>query len=171
MSANIKIGISSCLLGEPVRYDGTDKKDQFLINTFGRDIEWVPVCPEVEYGLPVPREEMRLYGNSDYPQLITVNTKVDHTKGLHKWIIHKLEELEDENLCGFIFKSRSPSCGPGDVNIYYASGRSVINGAGLFAGAFIRHFPCIPVESDEQLHNTVIKETFIKKISALHSCR
>jgi uncharacterized protein YbbK (DUF523 family) len=171
MADNIKIGISSCLLGRPVRYDGENKQDHFLINTFGRYVKWVPVCPEVEYGMPVPREEMRLYGNSDYPQLITVNTKVDHTKGLHKWIDKKIKELENENLCGFIFKSRSPSCGPGEVNVYYESGKRVINGVGLFADAFIRHFPCVPFESEVRLHDPIITETFIKKIFALNSCR
>ena len=164
MANKIKIGISACLLGKPVRYDGENGHAHFLTDAFGKDIEWVPVCPEVEFGLSVPREEMRLYGNQDSPRLITVNTTLDHTEGLKKWARKKIRDLESENLCGFIFKSKSPSCGLNGVNIYSLAGKHIGKGAGLFAEGFTKNFPLIPVESEERLYDQTIRDNFIKKV-------
>src|SRR5208337_5634434 len=111
MGRSIKIGISSCLLGEKVRYNGGHKLDSFLTDTFGQFVEWVPVCPEVESGLPVPREAMRLVGGPDAPRLVTCLTGVDHTERMVKWAQEKIECLKSAGLCGFIFKSKSPSSG------------------------------------------------------------
>ncbi|MFQ3573620.1 MAG: DUF523 domain-containing protein, partial [Thermodesulfovibrionales bacterium] len=95
----IKIGISSCLLGQPVRYDGGHKLDNYLKNTLGRFVEFYPVCPEVECGLPVPRDAMRLVGDADNPRLVTINTGIDHTERMNSWIKIRLEELASEGLC------------------------------------------------------------------------
>ena len=111
----IRIGISSCLLGEKVRYDGGHRWDHYITDTLGRYFDWLPVCPEVEYGLPVPREAMRLTGDPDSPRLVTIFTGIDHTHGMIEWSESKLRELGNSNLCGFIFKSRSPSSGSGHV--------------------------------------------------------
>src|SRR5512143_1734368 len=108
-AAGIKLGISSCLLGENVRYDGGHKLDHYLRDTLGQFVEWVPVCPEVECGLPVPREAMRLVGDPDAPRLVTRKTGIDHTERMTKWAGRKLAQLERQNLCGFVFKARSPS--------------------------------------------------------------
>src|SRR5512135_523699 len=105
----LKLGISACLLGEKVRYDGGHKLDRYIKETLGKYVDWVPVCPEVEYGLPVPREAMRLVGTASAPRLMTSRTEVDHTDGMRRWAGQRLDELEKEALCGFIFKSRSPS--------------------------------------------------------------
>ena len=107
----IKIGVSTCLLGEKVRYDGGHKLDRYITDTLGHYFEWLPVCPEVEYGLPVPRESMHLIGDPASPRIVTVRTGVDHTEGMKKWAEDKLRQLEKEDLCGFIFKSKSPSSG------------------------------------------------------------
>ncbi len=167
--SRIKIGISSCLLGKPVRYDGENKQDRLLTDAFSRLVQWIPVCPEAEYGLPVPREEMRLYGNPDSPRLITINTKADHTKGMQKWGGKKITALKNENLCGFIFKSRSPSCGIREIKIYPLSGKRAKKGAGLFAAAFTRAFPIIPAEDDVRLHDPDIRNNFIERISVFKS--
>ncbi len=160
----IKIGISSCLLGEKVRYDAGHKLDRYITDTLGQYFEWVPVCPEVEYGLPVPREPMRLVGDPDSPRLITIRTGIDHTEGMLKWAEGKLKELEKEELCGFIFKSRSPSSGIGGVKVYTLSGMPSQRGVGLFGRAFMNKFPVIPVIDDGRLHDPGLRENFIERV-------
>lgn len=160
----IKVAISSCLLGIPVRYDGKDKLDHYLKFTLGRFIQWIPICPEVECGMAVPREPMRLEGSPDSPILITKNTKIDKTEMMNNWIAKKINLLKKEKLCGFVFKSRSPSCGIKGVKIYNTKNGSIKLGRGLFAEAFIKAFPEIPVEDDEKLYNPETRENFIERI-------
>ena len=160
----IKIGISSCLLGEKVRYDAGHQLDRYITDTLGQYFEWVPVCPEVEYGLPVPREPMRLVGDPDSPRLLTIRTGIDHTEGMLKWAEKKLKELEKEELCGFIFKSRSPSSGIGGVKVYTLSGMPSQRGIGLFGRAFMNKFPVIPVIDEGRLHDPGLRENFIERV-------
>jgi uncharacterized protein YbgA (DUF1722 family)/uncharacterized protein YbbK (DUF523 family) len=166
MSEKIKIGISTCLLGENVRYDGGHKHDHYLTETLGKYVEWVPVCPEVEYGLPVPREAMHLAGDPEAPRLVTIRTGIDHTEGMLKWAAKKLKDIERDDLCGFIFKSKSPSSGYKGVKVYSSSGMSRKAGTGIFAGAFIKHFPVIPVEDDGRLHDPQLRENFVERVFA-----
>ena len=167
MKEKIRIGISSCLLGENVRYDGGNKLDHYLRNTLGQYVHWVPVCPEVEYGLPVPREAMRLMGDPASPRLITGKTGTDHTDGMRRWAKRKLSELEKMDLCGFIFKSRSPSSGMKGVKVYSCSGKPGRTGTGIFAGAFMEKFPLVPVEDEGRLHDLRIRENFIERVFVL----
>jgi uncharacterized protein YbgA (DUF1722 family)/uncharacterized protein YbbK (DUF523 family) len=160
----IKIGTSSCLLGQKVRYDAGHKLDRYITDTLGQYFEWVPVCPEVEYGLPVPREPMRLVGDPDSPRIITIRTGIDHTEGMLKWTEGKLKELEKEELCGFIFKSRSPSSGIGGVKVYTLSGMPSQRGIGLFGRAFMNKFPVIPVIDDGRIHDPGLRENFIERV-------
>lgn len=160
----IKVGISSCLLGKKVRYDGSHKLDKYITKTLGQYFDWVPVCPEVEYGLPVPREALHLVGDPISPRLVTVHTGIDHTSGMLKWAEKKIKELEREDLCGFIFKSKSPSSGIWGVKVYTPSGVLSKKGTGIFAGIFTKHFPFIPVIDNEKLHNPVLRENFIEKV-------
>jgi uncharacterized protein YbbK (DUF523 family) len=179
----IRIGISRCLLGDKVRYDGGHKHDRYITDTLGQYFEWVPVCPEVEYGLPVPREAMRLVGNPDSPRLLTIRTGIDHTEGMQKWAEEKIAGLEKEGLCGFIFKSRSPSSGMQGVNVYTENnppsppftkggmegfGALSQRGVGIFAGVFMKHFPLLPAEDDERLNDPKIRENFIERVFAFH---
>jgi uncharacterized protein YbgA (DUF1722 family)/uncharacterized protein YbbK (DUF523 family) len=160
----ITIGISACLLGEKVRYDGGHKLDRHITDTLGPYFEWVPVCPEVEYGLPVPREAMHLTGDPAAPRIVTVRTGVDHTDGMKKWAGNKLRQLEKEDLCGFIFRSKSPSSGIGGVKVYASSGIHSKRGTGIFGGAFMRYFPLIPVIDDGMMHNPNLRENFIEQV-------
>lgn len=160
----IKLGISSCLLGEKVRYDGGHKLDHYLKETLGRYVEWLPICPEVEYGLPVPREALRLSGTAEAPRLVGSRTGTDHTDGMNMWAQKRLYGLEEEGLCGFIFKSRSPSSGMKGVKVYNSSGVPVHTGVGIFARAFIGRFPLMPVEDDGRLHDPLLRENFIERI-------
>ena len=114
----IRLGISACLLGEPVRFDGGHQWDRFITDTLGQYVEFVPVCPEAECGLGVPREAMRLVGDPDAPHLVTVRTKIDLTDRMVTWARKRVEELEQEDLRGFIFKSKSPSSGMERVRVY-----------------------------------------------------
>lgn len=160
----IKMGISRCLLGENVRYDGGHQHDRYLTDTLGNYFEYTSVCPEVEYGLPIPREAMRLVGKPDTARLVTIKTGVDHTAGMLTWARGKLEKLEKEDLCGFVFKSKSPSSGMQAVKVYGPSGMPVHKGVGIFAGAFMSRFPILPVEEDGRLHDPLLRENFIERV-------
>jgi len=160
----MKIGISTCLLGENVRYDGGHKLDRYLRDLLGKYVTYVPVCPETECGLPVPREAMRLKGEIDSPRLVTQKTGVDHTEKMKKWAEGKLDLLEKESLCGFVFKSRSPSSGMQGVKVYGDKGHAVNRGRGIFAAMFMDRFPLVPVEDDGRLHDPMLRENFITRI-------
>jgi uncharacterized protein YbbK (DUF523 family) len=163
----IKLGISSCLLGVNVRYDGGHKLDSFLKDTLGAYVDYVPVCPEVECGLGVPRECMRLEGESENPRLVTTGSNQDRTDLLVDWVLKRVVELEAENLYGFIFKSDSPSCGMERVKVYNEKGMAVKTGIGIFARIFKEHFPLLPVEDEGRLHDPILREKFIERIFAL----
>lgn len=160
----IKLGISSCLLGEKVRYDGGHKLDRFLTDTLGKYVEYVPVCPEVECGLGVPRKSMRLEGEPDSLSLIITETRQDVTKRMENWALKRVVELEKEDICGFIFKSDSPSCGIERVKVYNEKCIPVDAGVGIFAQIFIKHFPSLPVQDEESLHDSDLRGNFIVKL-------
>jgi len=160
----VRIGISSCLLGENVRYDGGHKLDRFLRDTLGKRVQYDPVCPEVECGLPVPRESMHLRGDPENPRLVTTRTGIDRTDHLVKWARKRVGELESENLSGFIFKSRSPSCGMECVEIIQEKGQRVKPGVGIFARIFMEHFPQVPVEDEDRLSDPELREDFTEAI-------
>lgn len=168
MREKIRLGISSCLLGNRVRYDGQHKLDHFLVDVLGQYVEWVPVCPEVECGLPVPREAMRLVGDPEHPRLVTIKTRTDHTDRMLKWASRRARELDREDLCGFVFKSRSPSSGMKSVKVYNDDGMPSQTGVGLFAKAFMDRFPLLPVEDEGRLNDALLRENFIERIFAFH---
>ena len=171
MTNAIKLGISSCLLGNNVRYDGGHKLDRFLRDTLGQYVTFVPVCPEVECGLPVPRESMRLVGNPTDPRLVTTHTGIDHTERMKSWSRQRLDALAKEELCGFIFKKDSPSSGMERVKVYSDQGMPVKTGSGLFAKAFMERFPRIPTEEEGRLYDPRLRENFIERIFALQRWR
>ncbi|MCF7853592.1 MAG: DUF523 and DUF1722 domain-containing protein [Candidatus Pacebacteria bacterium] len=164
----MRLGISTCLLGERVRYDGNHKHDRFLTGTLGTYVEYVPVCPEHECGFGVPREAFRLEGDPERPRLMTVNTRQDCTDRMESWAKARVQELERENLCGFIFKSKSPSSGMERVKVYNDKGMPEKTGVGIFARIFMEHFPLLPVEDEGRLHDPVLRENFIERIFALN---
>ena len=167
----IRLGISTCLLGENVRYDGGHKLDHFLTETLGQYVEYVPVCPEVECGLSIPREALRLVGNADSPRLVTAHTKQDLTDRMTQWARKRVLELEKEGLLGFIFKSDSPSSGMERVKVYSDQGIPAKRGIGVFARTFMEHFPLLPVEEEGRLHDLILRENFVERIFALKRWR
>lgn len=171
MEDRIRLGISACLLGQNVRYNGGHKLDPFLRDTLGRYVEYVPVCPEVEAGFGVPRETMRLEGNVDAPRLVKTRSRTDHTEQMRKWAEKRVKELEKEDLCGYIFKKDSPSSGLMRVKVYNEKGMPEKKGVGLFARAFVEHFPLVPVEEEGRLHDPRLRENFIEQVFTLKRWR
>ena len=171
MQENFRIGISSCLLGNAVRWNSGHKLDRYLTDTLGQFVEYVPVCPEVEAGFGVPRESFRLVGDPQKPRLITFKSKTDHTDRMVSWARQRVAELEKEDLCGFIFKSDSPSSGMIRVKVYSEKGMPHKVGVGIFAREFMDRFPLIPAEDDGRLHDPLIRENFIVRIFTLKRWR
>jgi len=134
-------------------------------------VAYIPVCPEVECGLGVPRKSMRLEGNPDSPRLIVTSTREDMTDRMVHWAKNKVVQLEKENICGFIFKSDSPSSGMERVKVYNEKSMPVKAGVGMFAGIFMEHFPLLPVEDEGRLHDPGLRENFIERIFALKRWR
>ena len=167
LGTKIKLGVSSCLLGEKTRYDGGHKWEPFITESWGPHLELLPICPEAECGLGVPREVMRLEGEPQAPRLFTVKTRIDHTGRMLTWTRESLVMLEAEDLWGFIFKSGSPSCGPARVKVYDPQGRPRKQGQGLFAGAFMTTFPLLPVADEVRLHNPQFRDNFIEQLFTL----
>jgi uncharacterized protein YbbK (DUF523 family) len=163
MTTPITIGVSACLLGEHVRYDGGHKHDRYITDTLGAYFSFVPVCPEVECGLPTPREAMRLEGDPDSPRLMTRLTRIDRTEQMLAYCAGKARELETGGLCGFIFKERSPSCGLTLVPLH-GSGTSEMFTTGMFANEVARCFPSMPLEEAERLNNPIIRKSFIERV-------
>jgi uncharacterized protein YbgA (DUF1722 family)/uncharacterized protein YbbK (DUF523 family) len=171
MAAAIKMGVSSCLLGNKVRFDGGHKHDRYITQTLGQFFEFVPVCPESECGLGIPREAMRLVGDVNQPRLVTNKSRIDHTDQMLNWAHQRVSDLKNEDLCGFIFKKDSPSSGLFRVKVYNDHGQPVQSGRGLFAAAYTARFPRIPVEEEGRLHDPVLRENFIERVFALKRWR
>jgi uncharacterized protein YbgA (DUF1722 family)/uncharacterized protein YbbK (DUF523 family) len=167
----IRLGVSSCLLGEQVRFDGGHKLDHFLVDTLGCYVDFVPVCPEVELGLSTPREALRLTGEEGAPRLVFSRSGEDITERMQAWAKERVVALEPENLCGFVFKSGSPSSGMERVKLYDHHGVPKKAGVGLFARAFMEHFPLLPVEEDGRLNDPALRENFIEAIFTLRRWR
>jgi len=158
-----RVGISACLLGKPVRYDGGLKLDRYIRDVLGREFEFVAVCPEFEAGFGVPREAVHLVGDPDNPRLATVETGVDLTEVMKNWMSLRLDELAHEGLSGFIFKSRSPSCALEGLPVYDDAGLPAAVGPGLFTRAFKARFPAVPLADEAMLHDLKMRERFLRK--------
>jgi uncharacterized protein YbgA (DUF1722 family)/uncharacterized protein YbbK (DUF523 family) len=155
------------LLGERVRYDGGHQHDRYVTGVLGQYVdEWVPVCPEVECGLPTPRESKRLVGDPEHPRLVMPKSGRDQTERMMNWAEDKLDELTEMDLNGFIFKKNSPSSGAFRVKVYDKNGVPKRVGSGLFAGAFMKRFPHLPVEEEGRLNDAGLRENFIERFFA-----
>ena len=163
-SRPIRIGISACLLGEAVRFDGGHKRDAFLTEGFGRFVEWVPVCPEVECGLGTPRESMRLVGTEDGVRLLTVRSAIDLTSRMVGFARARVAQLTSADLCGYVLKKDSPSCGLERVKIYTSSGNATRTGRGVFAAAILKRFPDLPIEEEGRLSDPRLRENFVERV-------
>ena len=162
----IRMGISECLLGEPVRFDGGHKKDAFLTGVLAPHVAWIPVCPEVEVGMGTPRQTLRLVRENGRIRMVTTRSGVDHTDAMHAWARSRVEALATEDLDGYVLKKDSPSCGMERVKIYGSDGPGVRDGRGLFAEALIARLPLLPVEEEGRLCDPRLRENFIERVFA-----
>ena len=169
--APIRIGVSSCLLGQKVRYDGGHKKDAFLVESFGPHIEWVLVCPEVELGLGIPRESIRLVRAGDEIRLVMPKSGRDLTEGMRDYSRKRVEKLAGEELCGYILKKDSPSCGMERVRVYDPNGVPAKSGRGAFAEVLLARFPNLPVEEEGRLCDPRLRDNFVERVFAYHRLR
>ncbi|MBN2449693.1 MAG: DUF523 and DUF1722 domain-containing protein [Lentisphaeria bacterium] len=166
MDDRVRLGVSSCLLGERVRYDGQHKLDRYVRDILGPYVDFVPVCPEVECGFPVPRPSFRLIGDEAAPRLVVTKSGEDVTERMLAWARRRVDELAGEGLSGFVFKSDSPSSGMERVKVYNEHGMARRSGVGLFARTFMERFPALPVEEEGRLHDLGLRESFVERVFA-----
>jgi uncharacterized protein YbgA (DUF1722 family)/uncharacterized protein YbbK (DUF523 family) len=162
----VKVGVSACLLGQEVRYDGGHKRDPFVVDTLGRYVTWVPVCPEMEIGLGTPREPIRLQGDPSAPRLVGTKTGLDLTRPMADYASRRVRALAALGLSGYILKRASPSCGMERVKVYSDSGMPDRMGRGLFASALMDGLPLLPVEEEGRLSDPRLRENFITRLFA-----
>ena len=168
----VRIGISSCLLGEEVRFDGGHKRDRFLTDTLAQFVKFVPVCPEMELGLGAPRESMHLEIVGDEVQLLTSKTGENLTDSMRSWAIKRVGQLSEFRLSGFILKKDSPSCGMERVKVYGRGGTSPNkNGRGLFAAELLDRTNSLPIEEEGRLHDPRLRENFFVRVFAFRRLR
>jgi uncharacterized protein YbgA (DUF1722 family)/uncharacterized protein YbbK (DUF523 family) len=167
----IRVGVSSCLLGQQVRYDGGHKRSRFATDQLGRFVEWVPVCPELESGMGVPRPAMRLVRDDGDVRLLEIASRRDHTARMRGFATKRVRALRGLDLCGYLLKKDSPSCGMARVKVYADGGMAKRDGRGLFASALIDAFPSLPVEEEGRLEDARLRENFIERLFAYRRLR
>ncbi len=160
----VRVGISSCLLGEPVRYDGGHKRDEFLTEQLARHVEFVPLCPEVEIGLGVPRPTLRLERHADEVRMVVTESGEDLTERMRSWSEGAAERIAAAELDGYVLKRSSPSCGMERVKVYDENGSPASAGRGLFAAALIERLPLLPVEEEGRLNDARLREHFVARV-------
>lgn len=167
-SQPIRIGVSACLLGQKVRFDGGHKHNRYLTDTLAEFFELVSVCPEAEVGMGTPRETVRLEGDLEGPHMIAPRSGTDWTARMNQWSRRRARQMAEDNLSGFVFKKSSPSCGVFRVSVMQANGQPLAKGRGLFAAEFTRRYPLIPVEEEGRLYDPRLRENFLERVFAYH---
>ncbi len=167
----IRLGVSSCLLGEQVRFDGGHKRDRFVTDLLGKFVEWVPVCPEVEVGMSTPRPALRLVGDDASVRMVEIKSGIDHTQAMQSYAIRRVRALRELELSGYILKKDSPSCGMERVKIYQAKGMAKRDGRGLYASALLEAYPHLPIEDEGRLNDARLRENFIERVFAYRRVR
>jgi uncharacterized protein YbbK (DUF523 family) len=162
----LRLGVSSCLLGEEVRFDGGHKRDRTVTDLLGAIVSWVSVCPEVEVGMGVPRPALRLVRDGDSLRMEEIASGRDHTRRMESFAARRVRALRDLDLCGYVLKSRSPSCGIGGVEVHGEDGSPRRDGRGLYASALLAAYPELPVEEGERLHDARLRENFVERLYA-----
>ena len=162
----LRVGISACLLGQEVRFDGGHKRDSFLADALGNYVEWIPVCPEVEIGMGTPREPLRLVRDGERTRMVTTQSGIDYTDRMNQWAWTRVAALARADLDGYVLKRNSPSCGMLDVRVFDDRDRSSPDGQGLFAGVLTERMPLLPVEEEGRLTDPRVRETFVARLVA-----
>ena len=160
----LRLGVSTCLLGENVRFDGGTARDRFVIDVLGRWFDWVPVCPEVEVGMGVPRPTIRLFEDERGLRLVAPSTGEDFTRRMTAYARRRVRELQKTDLDGYILKKSSPSCGMERIRVYDDKGVRRRDARGVFADELIERWPLLPVEEEGRLNDPELRENFIERI-------
>ncbi len=168
MNPLIRIGVSACLVGQNVRYDGNHRLNHFVVDILGSRFELVPVCPESELGMGVPRETVDLVGKVEAPRMIGTNSQKDWTVPMKQWAQQRILELAPLNLCGFVMKKGSPSCGVIQVPVLQENQDPILEGRGLFAQAFMDANPLVPVVDELRLEDPAVQSEFLARVLAYH---
>jgi len=166
-----RVGVSACLLGREVRHDGGHKRADSLVEALGPRVEWVPVCPEVELGMGVPRPPIRLERRAGELRLVEPGSGADHTRAMSRFAARRVRELAALGLSGYVLKSGSPSCGMERVRVRRANGSSLRNGRGMFAAALLARLPGLPVEEEGRLADAALRESFAVRVFAYRRLR
>jgi uncharacterized protein YbgA (DUF1722 family)/uncharacterized protein YbbK (DUF523 family) len=167
----IRLGVSSCLLGQNVRYDGGHKRDRFVTDLLAQFVEWVPVCPEVEVGMGTPRPALRLVGQGEDVRMVEIASGRDHTRAMQRYAAKRVRALRGLELCGYVLKKDSPSCGMARVKVYSENGAPSKDGRGLFAAPLMESYPNLPVEDEGRLNDAQLRENFIERVFAYRRLR
>lgn len=167
----IRLGISACLLGKPVRFDGGHKRDRYLTDVLGDWVDWVSICPEVEIGLPTPRPTLRLVHQRPESRLVITESGEDLTDRMKSWSTGWIQEAQESRLDGFVLKKGSPSCGMERVRVYGANDTPYKGGVGIFARTLMERWPNLPVEEEGRLNDPVLRENFVERIFVRHRWR
>lgn len=167
MAARMRVGVSSCLLGQKVRYDGGHKRHDFVADILGSRVDFVPVCPEVELGLGTPRQTLRLIRKDDDVRLIMANGH-DYTHAMRAFAKKRVEQLTEDDLSGYVLKKDSPSCGLTRVKVYEETGIPAKTGRGVYADALLARWPHLPVEEEGRLQDEALRENFLERLDAYH---
>jgi uncharacterized protein YbgA (DUF1722 family)/uncharacterized protein YbbK (DUF523 family) len=162
----MRLGVSSCLLGNEVRFDGGHKRDRFVTDLLARFVEWVPVCPEVELGMDTPRPALRLVGEGDDVRMVEIKSGREHTKAMKRYSARRVRALRGLALCGYILKKGSPSCGMARVKVYGEKSMPARRGRGLYASALMEAYPNLPCEDEGRLNDSKLRENFIERVFA-----
>ena len=162
----IRLGVSSCLLGNEVRFDGGHKRNRFVTDLLGRFVEWVPVCPEVEVGMGTPRPSLRLVSEGGKVRMVEVGSGRDHTGAMERYAARRVRALRKLDLCGYVLKKDSPSCGMERVRLYGEKSMPTRQGRGLYASALMAAYPQLPVEEEGRLNDPKLRENFIERVFA-----
>jgi uncharacterized protein YbgA (DUF1722 family)/uncharacterized protein YbbK (DUF523 family) len=169
--AELRVGISSCLLGQEVRFDGGHKRDRWLTDVLAPYVEWVPVCPEVELGMGVPREPVHLVRAAGDVRMVGTRSRRDWTDAMRGFAERRAEALRRLDLCGYVLKKDSPSCGLVRVKVRDARGLARREGRGLFAEALLAAQPLLPVEEEGRLEDAALRESWIERVFAYRRLR
>lgn len=167
----LRVGVSSCLLGREVRFDGGHKRDLFLTDRLGDFVEWVPVCPEVEAGMGIPRPALHLVREGDAVRMVETASGSDHTHRMRRYARQRVRALRDLDLCGYVLKKGSPSCGLTRVKVYGEKSAPRREGRGLYASVLTETFPNLPVEAEDRLKDPNLRENFIENVFAYRRLR
>lgn len=165
-SEKFRLGVSSCLLGHSVRYDGGHKLDRVVTDELGALFDWVPICPEVEAGLGIPRPPMHLKSIAGTLRMVEIDSGRDHTDAFGHWAERRIRELGNLDLCGFVLKQGSPSCGWTGVRVEPDAGAARRESRGLFAEALAQSFPQLPIEDEGRLADSRLRKHFIERVFA-----